>query len=63
MLSDSDEEEVRAYLEECANLPYDMDSDQVNEFQETSHSLLVTSHSWHWLSDIHSKNELATFAL
>jgi hypothetical protein len=42
MLADSDEEEVRAYLEECADLLNDLDSDQVSEFQETGHSLLVT---------------------
>jgi hypothetical protein len=45
MLADSDEEEVRAYLEECVGLLYNLDSDQVSEFQSTSHSLLVTSHS------------------
>jgi hypothetical protein len=62
MFANSDEEEVRAYLEECPDLLYDLDSDHVSEFHETSHSLLVTSHSRRWISDIHSKNELVTFA-
>jgi hypothetical protein len=33
MLADSDEEKVRACLEECADLLYNLDSDQVTEFQ------------------------------
>jgi hypothetical protein len=33
MLADSDEEEVQTYLEEYADLLYDLDSDQVSEFQ------------------------------
>jgi hypothetical protein len=33
ILADSDQEEVRAHLEECADLLYDLDSDQVSEFQ------------------------------
>jgi hypothetical protein len=33
MLADSDEEEVWNYLKECADLLYDLDSDQVSEFQ------------------------------
>jgi hypothetical protein len=42
MLADSDEKEVRADFEECADLRNNLDSDQVSEFQQTSHSLLVT---------------------
>jgi hypothetical protein len=42
ILGDSDEEEVRTYLEECADLLYNLDSDQVSEFQQTRHFLLVT---------------------
>jgi hypothetical protein len=44
ILADSDEEEVRTYLEECADLRDDLDYDQVSEFRQTSQSLLVTSH-------------------
>jgi hypothetical protein len=33
MLADSDEEEVGAYLEECDDMLYDLDSGQVSESQ------------------------------
>jgi hypothetical protein len=43
VLADSDdEEEVRAYLKECADMLSDLDSDRVSKFRSTSHFLLVT---------------------